>query len=126
MVGSDVAAVTRGVQRASRPALLAATATWTRGAVTVTATAPDDADAWLAVWEDRTSTKVARGENAGETLGSNHVVRRLERVATAGQRAAVTVKLDPAWREPGAVVFAQRPDRRIAATSKPLRPDPAR
>jgi len=71
---------------------------------------------WVAVWEARTSTKVTRGENAGETLGSDHVVRRLERVAPAGQQASVIVKLDPAWRAGGAVAFAQRADRRITAS----------
>jgi hypothetical protein len=118
MIGSDAAAVTRSVRQAARPALLAATASWTIDSLVVTATAPKDADVWVAVWEERTTTKVTRGENSGETLGSSHVVRRLERVAAAGQPGAITVKIDPAWHAPGAVAFAQRADQRIVATTR--------
>jgi len=117
MVGSNASAVTQAIQRAARPALLAATAAWTKDSVTVTATAPEDAEVWVAVWEDGTSTKVTRGENSGETLGSVRVVRRLERVATAGQKASTAVKVDPAWHATGAVAFAQRADRRIIASA---------
>jgi hypothetical protein len=116
VIGSNFAAVTQAVQRAERPALLAATAAWAKGAVTVTTTAPADADVWVAVWEDGTTTKVTRGENAGETLASDRVVRRLERVATAGQRASTVVPIAPNWRTVGAVAFAQRADRRIIAS----------
>jgi len=117
VIGSNVAAVTQAVQRAARPAVLAATAAWTRDSVTVTAAAPGDAEVWVAVWEDGTSTRVTRGENSGETLGSDRVVRRLERVAAAGQKASVAIKLDPRWRAGGAVAFAQRADRRIVASA---------
>jgi hypothetical protein len=117
VVGSNLVAVSGAIQRAARPALLAATATWADDTLTVAATAPGDADVWVAVWEDGTSTKVVRGENAGEQLGSDRVVRRLERVASAGQRAQTVVKLDPRWRAVGAVAFAQRADRRITASA---------
>ena len=117
VIGSDLAAVTRTVQRAAHPAALAANATWTSDLVTITATAPSDADVWVAVWEDGTRTKVPRGENAGETLTGDRVVRRLEHIAAAGQKASRSVKLDPAWRAGGAVAFAQRPDRRIVAAA---------
>lgn len=117
VVGSNVAAVTAAVQLAARPARLAATAAWTRDNVTITVTAPGDADVWVAVWEDGTSTSVTRGENSGETLGSDRVVRRLERVAAAGQRATAAIKLDPRWRAVGAIAFAQRADRRITASA---------
>lgn len=117
VVGSNLGAVTRAVQQAAPPAVLPATAAWSDGAVTVTATAPSDADVWVAVWEDGTSTKVIRGENSGETLGNDRVVRRLERVAAAGQKASAAIKLDPRWRAGGAVAFAQRADRRIVASA---------
>lgn len=117
VVGSNLAAVTQAVQRAAPPAMLAATAAWNQDTLTVTATAPGDADIWVAVWEDGTRTRVTRGENAGETLGSDRVVRRLERVAAAGQRASAAIKLDPRWRAGGAVAFAQRADRRIVASA---------
>jgi hypothetical protein len=117
MVGSNASAVSAAIQRAPRLALLPATAAWTRDAVTITATAPADAEVWVAVWEDGTTTRVTRGENSGEELGSDRVVRRLERVAAAGQRASLAIKLDPRWRAVGAVAFAQRADRRITASA---------
>jgi hypothetical protein len=116
VVGSNLPAVTQAIQRAAHPAVLAATATWDRDAVRVTATAPGDAEVWVAVWEDSTTTRVTRGENAGETLGSDRVVRRLERVAAAGQKATAAIPLDPKWHAGGAVAFAQRVDRRIVAS----------
>jgi hypothetical protein len=117
VIGSNLAAVTRVIQRSARPALLATTSVWSKATVTITATAPADADVWIAVWEGDTSTKVTRGENSGETLGSDRVVHRLERVAAAGQRASATVQIDPKWRAVGAVAFAQRADRRIIASA---------
>jgi hypothetical protein len=120
MVGSNLAAVTDAIERAERPAMLAATARWTADALTVTTAAPGDAEVWVAIWQDGTSTQVLRGENAGETLGSERVVRHLER-ASAGQKASpnisVVIKLDPAWHASGAVAFAQRSDRRIVASA---------
>jgi hypothetical protein len=68
------------------------------------------------VWENRTTTRVTRGENSGETLDSARVVRRFERVAAAGQKASTSIKLDPRWGPAGAVAFAQRADRRITAS----------
>jgi hypothetical protein len=117
VVGSNTAAVVEAIQRAARPALLAATASWSSDSVTIAATAPADAEVWVAVWEERTTTKVTRGENSGQTLGSDRVVRRLSRVASAGQKASAVLKLDPAWRSTGAVAFAQRADRRIIASA---------
>jgi hypothetical protein len=117
VVGSDTAAVTEAIQRADRPAKLIAAALWRNDVVTISATAPADAEVWVAVWEDGTPTRVTRGENAGETLGGEHVVRKLERVASAGQRGSVAVKLDPRWHAAGAVAFAQGAGRRITASA---------
>jgi hypothetical protein len=117
VIGSNLAAVTQAVERAGHPAVLAATATWGKDAVTVTTTAPGDAEVWIAVWEDGTTTRVTRGENTGETLRGDRVVRRLERLAAAGQTATAAIKLGPAWRAGGAVAFAQRADRRIVASA---------
>ncbi|HEX3762778.1 MAG TPA: DUF1223 domain-containing protein [Kofleriaceae bacterium] len=117
VIGSNLAAVTDAIQRAQRPAALAATARWAADAVSVTAAAPDDAEVWVAIWEDGTSTHVLRGENAGETLGSERVVRHLERAASPGQKASISVRLDPAWHAAGAVAFAQRSDRHIVASA---------
>jgi hypothetical protein len=117
MVGSDARAVHDAIDHAALPARLTSTSAWGTDAVTVTATAPGDADVWVAVWEESTTTKVLRGENSGETLGSVRVVRRLEHVAAPGQTASTTVKLDPSWHAPGAIAFAQRGDRRIVAST---------
>lgn len=117
MVGSNSAAVTDAIQHAARPALLAATAAWAKDSVTVTATAPAGAEVWVAVWEDGTPTKVTRGENAGETMRGDRVVRRFERVAAAGKQASTTIKLDPRWRAGGAVAFAHGADRQIVASA---------
>jgi hypothetical protein len=117
VVGSNRSAVTQAIQRAARPTLLAATAAWSKNTVTITATAPGDADVWVAVWEENTVSKVTRGENSGETLSHARVVRRLERVAAAGQQASTAVMLDPKWHAVGAVAFAQRADRHIIASA---------
>jgi len=81
----------------------------------VTRTAPTDV--MLVVYENGTSTKVARGENAGEMLASERVVRKLERVATAGHAGKLDIALDPAWKASGAVAFAQRADRKIVGAT---------
>jgi len=116
LVGSQEAAITRAIAGAARPAALPASATWGKSSVKVTATAPADADVFVAVWQDSTQTKVERGENAGESLVSDHVVRRFERVATAGHAGSIEVAIDPSWKT-GAVAFAQRPDKRIVASA---------
>jgi hypothetical protein len=117
MVGSNTSAVMAAIEHAPRPALLPATAVWTKGSLEVTATAPAGADVFVAVWEAERTIKVTRGENSGSALSNSRVVRRLERVATAGKPGTIMVKLDPAWHGVGAVVFAQRPDKRILASA---------
>ena len=117
MVGSHAQKVAAAIAAAPRPALLAASATWGKDHVEVTATAPADADVLVAVWEDARTVSVPRGENAGEQLTNHRIVRRLDRVAAAGQRGTLRVALDPAWRGTGAVAFAQRPDKRIVASA---------
>ncbi len=112
MVGSQWARVEASILAAPKQQPIAARATWGTGKLTVEATAPADADVLVAVWEDATPTKVARGENAGETLAGERVVRRLERVAEAGKTGSHTIALG-AWKPGGAVAFAQRKDSRI-------------
>jgi hypothetical protein len=116
VVGSQEGLVLQTIARTPRPAVLAASATWAGDKVEVKATAPADADVFVAVWEDTTRTRVARGENAGSTLDSDRVVRRFERVAAAGHDGAITVSIDPAWHA-GAVAFAQRADKKIVASA---------
>lgn len=117
MIGSSSGQILAAIQRAPRPAKLAATAAWSAGSVTVNATAPAGAEVWVAVWEDRAPNAVTRGENAGETLRGDRVVRRFERVAAAGQPGSAVIKLDPVWKAGGAVAFAHGPDRKIVASA---------
>jgi hypothetical protein len=113
MVGSNALAVARAIAATPRQQTLAATATWAKDQVTIEAKAPAGADVLVAIWQDGTRTQVPRGENAGATLASDRVVRRLERVATAGTSGHATIAIDPRWGSVGAVVFAQQPDRTI-------------
>ena len=116
MVGSQQSAVEQAIAAAPKQIAIEASAAWQANKVTVTATAPSDADVWVAIWQDGTRTKVERGENRGELLAGERVVRRLERVAAAGHKATIDVTLDPAWSAGGAVAFAQRTDRRIVGS----------
>lgn len=117
MVGSNAVAITAALAAAPRPALLATKSTWSAAHLEVTTIAPADADVWVAIYEDGTSTNVLRGENAGETLVHDRVVRHLERVAIAGKKGTSSIKLDPGWRAIGAVAFAQRTDRTIVSSA---------
>jgi len=117
MVGSQQDRVERAIADAPRQGKLAAAAQWQAQRVVVTATAPADADVWVAIWEDGTRTRVLRGENSGETLAGDRVVRKLIRVAQAGHAGTATVALEGGWRAGGAVAFAQRADRRIVAAA---------
>jgi hypothetical protein len=117
MVGSNTGEVRAAIEKATRPALLPARAKWAGKTVEITATAPADADVVVAVWEAQRTTQVTRGENSGHALSNVRIVRRLERVASAGKQGTITVALDPAWKDTGAVAFAQRADRRIVASA---------
>ncbi|MGE0867214.1 MAG: DUF1223 domain-containing protein [Kofleriaceae bacterium] len=117
MVGSNAKAATAAIAKAPRPALLAATMTTTGDAVSISATAPPDADVFVAIWQPSTRTKVVRGENAGAVLRSDRVVRRLERVAAAGSTNTIRITVDRTWQPVGALAFAQRRDSRIVASA---------
>ena len=111
VVGSQSGRVTAAVAAAPKQQAITASAVWSATSVAVTATAPADADVWVAIWEDAPRTKVTRGENEGATLIAERVVRKLDRVATAGSNGTITITLPPAAH--GAVAFAQRTDHRI-------------
>ncbi len=117
MVGSHGTRVAQAIAAAPPQKKLAATATWNATGLRVDVTAPANADVYVAIWQNTTQTKVPRGENAGETLVSDHVVRTLVRVATKGTKAQRTIEIDPAWGASGAslgaVAFAQQADRTI-------------
>jgi hypothetical protein len=117
MVGSNLTTVSSAIAKAERPALLAATSTWSVSHVEITTTAPAGADVFVAIYETARTNKVPRGENSGTTSVHKNIVRRLERVASAGTRDTLKVALDAAWSDVGAVVFAQRPDKKIVASA---------
>jgi hypothetical protein len=117
VVGSQSTSVTRAIASAPRQLAVTASAIWSTSQVVVTATAPVGADVFAAVWEDGTRTEVRRGENSGQTLGSDRVVRRLELVASAGHTGSLKIALDARWRVGGVVAFAQRTDRRIVGAT---------
>jgi hypothetical protein len=56
----------------------------------------DDRVVWVALTESGRVTKVARGENAGETLKNDFVVRAFEEMP--GMRGTATLRLAPGWR----------------------------
>jgi hypothetical protein len=116
MVGSNVAAISNAVAKAERPALLTASATWSKEAVEITTTAPAGADVFVAIYETGRTNKVPRGENSGTTSAHKNVVRRFERVAVAGKPGTLKIPLDAAWSNVAAVVFAQRPDKKIVSS----------
>jgi hypothetical protein len=117
VIGSQARKVAAAIDTAPLQLELAATAHWSPTSVTIDATAPADADVWVAIWEDAPQTHVPTGENSGATLNADRVVRKLEHVAAAGQPGQVTVALGTGgWKPGGAVVFAQRTDRQIVGS----------
>jgi hypothetical protein len=118
VVGSNSTAVVSAITNAPAPALLPATIDWSTTTVTVTASAPEGTSAYVAIYEDGLSTQILRGENAGETLRNDHVVRVLVPIGRP-------ITLDPSWTHLGAVVFAQAENRAIVA-SNTLPPPPDR
>ena len=113
MVGSEAGRIADAIAAAPVQRELAATATWSPRSLVVDATAPADAELWVAVWEDAPATAVPRGENAGATLVTDRVVRALAKVAAPGQAGRAVVALDLGWKPSGGVVFAQRGDGHI-------------
>lgn len=117
LVGSSTGQIKMAIAKASRPALLAATATWRPDAVEITTTAPAGADVLVAIYEAERTTKISRGENAGETLSNARIVRKLVKVASGGTMGRLKIAIDPAWKSVGAVAFAQRSDKKIVASA---------
>jgi hypothetical protein len=123
MVGSHAIKAGNAIAAAPKQLRIAATGAWTKSGLVIQATAPANADVYVAIWQDHTKVNVVRGENAGETLPGDHVVRSLVRVARAGTTEKVTIPLDSSWSASlGAVAFAQQGDRKIiGATLLPAR-----
>ncbi len=117
LLGSSSLGATRAIAAAPHQMKIAAKAAWKSDSITITATAPDGADVFVAIWQDGTKTKVPRGENAGATLAGDRVVRRLEHVAASGKTATKTISIDPAWGATGAIAFAQKRDRSIVGSA---------
>jgi hypothetical protein len=114
MVGSSTGQIQVAIGKASRPALLAATAAWSGDAVSIKTEVPSGTDVLVAVYETERTIKIPRGENAGRALSNSRIVRALVRVPAGG---TVKIPLDPAWQSVGAVAFAQRSDKKIVASA---------
>lgn len=119
VVGSDRRKLASALTRAQVAQPLEVRAEWSAGEVKVTA--KGDArggELWLALWQDDLVTEVARGENRGERLRNQHVVRRLVPL----EDGVAKVAIDPRWhagRSLGGLVFAQRAtDRAIVAAGE--------
>jgi len=124
VVGSDRREVERAVAAAQPARPLQIAATWTARSVTVQAPAEATGELWLALWQDNLLTEVARGENRGERLRNQHVVRRLVKLL----RGTATVAIDPSWkagRALGGLVFEQREGDRAIVAAGELPPPPA-
>lgn len=115
LVGSNALRAAQAIADAPKQQKIAANAMWNKTSVIVEATAPANADVFVAIYQNGTKTKVPRGENAGETLAADRVVRRFERVARAGGAGRVEISIEPGWS--GAVAFAQRADRKIVGSA---------
>jgi hypothetical protein len=134
-VGSDERAARAAVAASARPAdaTIAARVTSAAGAspvLEVTARwEPGAADVVVAVVQDRATTRVARGENAGRTLDHVAVVRWMATVGggTGSYEGRVPLQIPPAAGALRAVVFVQdRGAGRIRAVEElPLTVPPA-
>ncbi len=115
VVGSRRAAVTDALARARRLPVIAGTAQLVGGAVEVAAAVPAGATGAVAIVEDALVTQVAAGENQGETLRNDRVVRALVPLT---DHAAVP--LEPGWRVAAleAVVLAAGPDGHLVAAGR--------
>jgi hypothetical protein len=114
-VGSDALRAAKAIAAAPAQTKLTATATWDASHLRIEASAPADAGLLVAIYQDGTRTKVPRGENRGETLANDRVVRKLVRLAEPGKSGKQTIDVDAAWT--GAVVFAQRADSAIIGSA---------
>ena len=91
-------------------AVLEATLSGSTSELRIAATAPTGTTVWAAVVEDGLVTDVDAGENAGEALRDDHIVRAL--VAVDGE---ARVAREPAWGKVRVVAFAQAADGTIVA-----------
>jgi hypothetical protein len=108
LVGSERRKLASAIAAAPPTRPLQVTATWSDGAVQVRASgARPGEELWLALWQDGLTTQILRGENHGEELRNDHVVRRLVALAADG---TATVTFDPAWlADAGAAQAASSP-----------------
>ena len=111
LVGSSRGALMAAVAAAAKqPAVGSISVQATRTINTVTATvqanAPDGYDVVLALFQNRVTTNIRAGENAGRVETVDAVVRRLQRVTNG----TVTLPVEASWRDLGVAVFLQNRD----------------
>src|ERR1043166_2062754 len=107
-VGSNRAAMSVALEKASNEKprsdlTLAARREGNSLIATIDANIPANDDLLLAIVEDRVTTKIEHGENAGRPAPNRPIVRKLIRIAPG----ETTVHLDPIWRNVTAVAFVQ-------------------
>ncbi|HKB80807.1 MAG TPA: DUF1223 domain-containing protein [Thermoanaerobaculia bacterium] len=124
-VGSDDAALRRGVTEASRRApagSVSVQATRAPAAITATvqADAPPDADLVLVVFENGVTVHIAAGENEGLTQTNDAIVRTLMPVSPG----TVTIPVDPSWKHLGVAVLLQDRKTHEIVNAAVVRPSP--
>lgn len=124
VIGSDRRKIAARAATVPSTRALTAAAAWHPRAVTVTtAERLGGAELWAVIWQDGLATEVVRGENRGEALRNDRVVRRLVKLDRDG---SATIPLDPSWKTVGGAVLAQRPGDRaiLGAGLLPAAPAP--
>lgn len=116
VVGSRRGEVERALAAAKPVPSMSANASIAGDVLRIRADAPTGTRAMAAVFEDDLETEVRFGENRGEHLRNDRVVRALVPIGADGAR----VQLDTSWRRDhlGVVVLAQRDDATIAAATR--------
>ena len=86
----------------------------------IRADAPAGSDVVLILFQDGVTTKIERGENEGQTVTDNAIVRRIVRVGSGALTKNISLDADPGWKNLGVVGFVQ--DRStLAITNASLR-----
>jgi hypothetical protein len=114
VVGSQRVAVDRAIADSAPVPSIATQVSVEDGAIQVRATLPAATLGEVAIVEDGLITAVRAGENRGEHLRNDRVVRALVPI-----EAATAIALDPHWNRDhlAVVVLARTADRRVAAAS---------
>ena len=111
-VGSNASVMNAAVDEASRAKPIGNVAVDvarhdSRIDATIRAEAPQSSDIVLVIFENKVATRIERGENEGRSATDDAIVRRIVRVGGGSLTKAITVDIDPLWKQLGVVVFVQ-------------------